>query len=73
VVDGAAAPCPGDLNNDALVDDADFVIFVNAYNILDCQDPAMPSGCPADLNQDGFVDDADFVIFVAAYNELICP
>jgi len=68
-----AGACVGDLNNDGFVDDADFVIFVNAYNILDCLDPSMPPGCPADLNQDGFVDDADFVIFVAAYNELVCP
>jgi hypothetical protein len=65
--------CIGDLNGDGLVEDADFVIFVAAYNILDCADPSMPAGCPADLNGDGFVDDADFVIFLAAYNELLCP
>ncbi|MBX3387919.1 MAG: hypothetical protein KF691_00540 [Phycisphaeraceae bacterium] len=65
--------CPGDLNGDGLVEDTDFVIFVAAYNILDCADPSMPAGCPADLNSDGFVDDADFVLFVAAYNDLICP
>ncbi|MBX3388288.1 MAG: hypothetical protein KF691_02405 [Phycisphaeraceae bacterium] len=65
-------PCPGDLNNDGFVDDADFVIFVNAYNILDCADPSMPVLCPADMNGDGFVDDADFVLFVAAYNNLVC-
>ncbi len=69
----AASACPGDLNNDGLVDDADFSIFVVAYDLLDCADPAMPAGCPADLNGDGVVDDADFVIFVAAYNELLCP
>ncbi|MGH7245015.1 MAG: hypothetical protein ACREJD_16490 [Phycisphaerales bacterium] len=68
-----ANPCPCDLNGDGFVDDADFVIFVNAYNILDCADPFMPAGCPADFNGDGFVDDADFVIFVPAYNELVCP
>lgn len=74
VVDGeAGAACPGDLNDDGFVDDSDFVVFVAAYNILDCSDPAMPEGCPADLNADGFVDDADFVIFVGAYNELVCP
>ncbi|MGH7245027.1 MAG: hypothetical protein ACREJD_16550 [Phycisphaerales bacterium] len=66
-------PCPGDLNHDGQVDDADFVFFVVAYNLLDCADPAMPAGCPADLNADGFVDDADFVVFVIAYNNLICP
>jgi len=74
IVDGVgAAPCPGDLNGDGFVEDADFVLFVAAYNILDCMDPAMPAGCPADLNGDDVVDDGDFVVFVAAYNELVCP
>ncbi|MBX3380540.1 MAG: hypothetical protein KF805_10630 [Phycisphaeraceae bacterium] len=70
---GETPPCVGDLNFDGFVDDADFVDFVLAYNILDCADPSMPDGCVADLNLDGYVDDADFVIFVGAYNELICP
>jgi hypothetical protein len=65
--------CVGDLSCDGVVNDSDFVPFVAAYNLLDCADPAMPSGCPSDLNNDGIVDDADFVLFVAAYNELICP
>ena len=65
-------PCPSDLNMDLLVDDADFVIFLGQYNILDCADTAMYPGCPADFNTDHFVDDGDFVIFLAAYNELIC-
>jgi hypothetical protein len=68
-----AAACPGDFNNDNFVDDADFVIFANSYNLLDCADPAMPAGCPSDLNGDALVDDADFVIFANAYNELLCP
>lgn len=67
------APCSGDLNGDTMVDDADFTIFVAAYNILDCSDPGMPAGCPADLNGNGFVDDADFVLFLPAYNALVCP
>ncbi len=66
-------PCPGDLNGDNQVDDADFVIFASAYNILVCDDPAMPPGCPADLNTDTYVDDADFVLFAAAYDALLCP
>ncbi len=66
-------PCPADLNNDGLVEDADFSIFIVQYNILDCADPAMPSACSADLNSDLLVDDADFVIFLSAYNELLCP
>lgn len=66
-------PCSADLNNDGLVDDADFTIFVLAYDILDCGAPEMPVGCPADLNGDGFVEDADFSLFVVKYDELICP
>ncbi|MBS0191026.1 MAG: hypothetical protein U0573_03900 [Phycisphaerales bacterium] len=65
--------CLQDLNDDELVDDADFSIFVVAYNLLDCADPTMAPGCPADLNGDGLVDDADFSIFVVGYNVLLCP
>lgn len=65
--------CPADLNADGFVDDADFSIFVVAYDLLDCADPSMPAACPADLNRDGLVDDADFSVFAVAYDELICP
>ncbi len=65
--------CPADLNSDGQVDDADFVLFAVAYDLLDCADASMPAGCPSDLNDDAAVDDADFVIFVEAYNELLCP
>ncbi|HEX8876952.1 MAG TPA: hypothetical protein VF777_09405 [Phycisphaerales bacterium] len=68
-----AATCVGDLNADTLVDDADFQLFVGAYNILDCADPAMPAGCPADFNTDAIVDDLDFQLFAVAYDQLICP
>jgi hypothetical protein len=72
--DGFDLPgCLGDLNGDGQVDDRDFVIFVAAYNLLLCTDPAMPPNCPADLNDDGQVDDSDFVLFVAAYDLLVCP
>jgi endoglucanase Acf2 len=64
--------CPADFNADNFVDDTDFVIFANAYNLLACGDPAMPVGCPADLTGDAFVDDADFVLFASAYNALVC-
>ncbi len=67
-----AVSCPADLNGDRLVDDADFQAFVVAYNILDCADPAMPTGCPADLNGDNMVDDADFSQFVLAYDAMVC-
>jgi len=65
--------CPADFNHDSMVDDADFIVFVAGYNILDCADPTMTPGCHADLNGDGFVEDADFVLFLAAYSELVCP
>jgi len=65
--------CPADFNNDDLVDDADFLIFVSAYSLLDCADPEMPAGCPADLDRDQFVNDADFQLFLPAYNALLCP
>lgn len=66
-------PCVGDLNFDGFVDDADFVEFVFAYDLLDCEDGSMPFGCPADFDHDGVVDDGDFVVFVSAYNQLVCP
>lgn len=69
----AVKRCPADFNSDGFVDDSDFVIFANAYNLLLCSDPAMPVGCPADFNSDTLVEDSDFVIFADAYNQLICP
>lgn len=66
-------PCVADLNGDRLVDDVDFTMFAAAYNVLVCEDPAMPINCPADLNRDGLVDDGDFQVFAAAYNDLLCP
>ncbi|MBX3380317.1 MAG: dockerin type I repeat-containing protein [Phycisphaeraceae bacterium] len=68
-----APVCEGDLNEDGLVEDADFVLFLAQYNILDCADETMPEFCSADLNFDGFVDDSDFVIFLMGYNDLLCP
>lgn len=65
--------CRADLTCDAAVDDADFVVFAGAYNLLVCDDPVMPVGCLADLNADTFVDDSDFVLFAGAYNTLLCP
>ncbi|MBN8596446.1 MAG: hypothetical protein J0L78_02105 [Planctomycetes bacterium] len=65
--------CYADLNGDHLVDDTDFIIFLSAYNMLDCADPSMPLDCPSDFNRDTVVDDSDFGIFVVAYNELVCP
>ncbi|MGH7244037.1 MAG: LamG domain-containing protein [Phycisphaerales bacterium] len=65
--------CATDMNSDLFVDDADFSIFVQQYNVLDCGDVAMPFNCSADFNQDQLVDDTDFVIFVGEYDQLVCP
>jgi len=61
----AAAYCAGDFNHDGMVDDADFIIFANAYNEL-----VNPGG---DLTGDTLTDDVDFVAFAAAYDLLVCP
>lgn len=57
--------CPSDLNRDLLVDDADFVLFADAYNEL--------LAASGDFNLDGQTDDADFVLFADAYDGLLCP
>ncbi|MBS0190865.1 MAG: hypothetical protein U0573_03095 [Phycisphaerales bacterium] len=61
--------CPADFNQDGVVDDADFSIFIVSYNEL-LIPPANPI---CDLNFDNLVDDADFSIFVVAYDEYLCP
>jgi hypothetical protein len=60
-----------DFNCDGIYDDLDFSLFAAAYDLLACDDPAMPAGCPADLNADGVVDDQDFGEFIVAYNAVI--
>ena len=61
--------CRADLNNDSVVDDADFTGFLQSYAVMACQrgDP-----CRADFDDDGFVDDADFAAFAKAYDRLLC-
>lgn len=61
--------CPGDINFDGLVDDADFVLFAGAYDTL----VVPPANEFADVNEDLFVDDADFVTFAFTYDRLLCP
>lgn len=65
--------CPADFNCDQVVEDADFVLFADSYQIFLCSDPLMPAGCPADISGDGLVDDTDFVLFADAYNQFLCP
>jgi len=70
ILDGdESAPCPGDLNADGMVDDADFQVFIVSYDQL----VVPPASMAADLNRDALVDDADFVLFLSGYNQLLCP
>jgi len=71
LVSGSCAT--SDFNGDDLVNDTDFFVFAQSYDLLACTDPAMPVGCPADINKDGVVDDSDFLFFVSAYDTLLCP
>ncbi|MBL8885477.1 MAG: hypothetical protein JNK16_02355 [Phycisphaerales bacterium] len=64
--------CLGDLDNNGMVNDEDFVIFVQHYNLLLCEDASMPPACPSDFNADGVVDDVDFTIFIQSYDLPIC-
>ncbi len=53
-------PCPGDLNNDLVVNSTDFGLFVAAFGNA-C------AGCKADINNDGVVNSTDFGLFVGAF------
>lgn len=64
-----APACPADFNGDKLVDDIDFVLFAQAYDL----GTAPPAGRDFDLTNDGLVDDADFVLFATAYDQFTCP
>lgn len=64
--------CRADFDCSGYIDDADFVVFAIAYDLLLCSDPNAPPGCPADVNGDQFVDDADFAEFARSYDALLC-
>lgn len=66
--------CPSDLNYDRVVDNRDFALFVEGYNIVDCAEtqPWDLTGCTADLDRDGSVDTTDFALFATAYNAFLC-
>lgn len=66
-------PCPGDVNNDNIVDDADFSLFCADYDIMLCYAPKMPWGCPSSFNGDFLVDDTDFMLLVSGYLAMVCP
>ncbi|MBX3390901.1 MAG: hypothetical protein KF691_15740 [Phycisphaeraceae bacterium] len=65
-------PCPWDLTHDGFIDDHDFAVFTQAYDLYDCGESSMPSACPSDFNKDSVVDDFDYVIFIQGYEQFIC-
>lgn len=67
----AVPSCVGDLDGNKVVGDADFSVFVAAYDQMLCPPENQP--CPADFDLNGFVDDADFSIFAGAYAMMRCP
>jgi hypothetical protein len=60
---GGGGGCPADLNDDGIVDGADFGLLLVAWG--EC------SGCAADLNDDGLVDGADVGLLLVAWG--FCP
>ncbi|MFT4777734.1 MAG: hypothetical protein ACJAU0_000048 [Flavobacteriales bacterium] len=56
--------CPGDFNNDGLINATDLLIFLGSYGC--------PSDCEIDMNGDGSNDAADLLIFLGVYGTL-CP
>lgn len=61
----SVAPCLADLTGDRAVDDADFALFIPAYNAF--------FSTAGDMNNDGQTDDADFTIFARQYDAFNCP
>lgn len=62
---GASAPtCPGDFNDDGMVDGADLAVLLGSWGACP------PKGaCEADLNDDGEVNGADLAILLGNWGE----
>ncbi|MBN8598179.1 MAG: hypothetical protein J0L78_10950 [Planctomycetes bacterium] len=65
--DHAESACPSDFNDDEIVDDRDFALFLAHYSAVE----AGPD-CLGDLTRDNFVDDQDFIVFIRAFETLFC-
>ena len=61
--DAAEEPCPGDFNNDGVVDGADFGSILALWGAC--------GGCPEDITGDGQVNGADVGAFLASWG--LCP
>jgi len=57
------ATCPGDFNDDGVIDSADLLVLLAAWGLCD--------GCEEDLNDDGVVDGADLLTLLAIWGA--CP
>ncbi|MBX3386192.1 MAG: hypothetical protein KF768_06455 [Phycisphaeraceae bacterium] len=71
---GAPGPCPGDLNDDGVVDLADLLGFLGAWNPNLGQ--SVTPGTSGDVNGDGVVDLADLLDFLGDWNPNLgqsCP
>jgi hypothetical protein len=56
-------PCPGDLNDDGVVDGGDLLLLLSQWGKC--------PGCDGDLNDDGTVDGGDLLILLSNWGE--CP
>lgn len=65
----SAITCIADLNFDNVVDNADFVLFVESYNEFVVPQPQTLG----DFDGDGFCDNTDFVLFAGAFTDFLCP
>ncbi|MCB0760180.1 MAG: hypothetical protein KDC12_01565 [Flavobacteriales bacterium] len=55
--------CPGDYNDDLVVNTEDLLLFLGSFGC---------TGCPQDINADGIVDTADLLIFLGMFGQ-VCP
>lgn len=60
--------CAPDLNGDGVIDDVDFVLFAQNYDLFSVP----PASGACDFNDDAQIDDVDFVIFASAYDQYVC-
>jgi len=65
---GTAYPnCPGDLNDDDIVDGADLLLLLSTWGTCDGSNPF----CPSDLNTDGMINGGDLLTLLSNWGP--CP
>ncbi len=68
-VGAAVAACEGDLNNNGVVDFADYLLLAGDWGRSDCAAAA----CAGDINNNGVVDFADYLLLAADWGRSDCP